>query len=327
MLTGLRERILIAVVAVLVGGAVGYRLLAVRPAPVPQPVSPQPAAQDESEISLSTTTETSLEEIQEKIAAWKERLVAANTRGDEFRVATLTDPMEPSAPVVPPSVHVPILTYHSTRFLRKSDTRLIKYFDVAPNIFGQQMKYLKDNGYTSISFDALVEAIAGTTTLPEKPVIISFDDGWRNQYLDAFPILKKFGFTATFFVWTRAIGHHRNFMTWDQLKEMHAAGMHIASHTLTHQMLNRIRDEVVLRRQIFESKKIIEEKLGAPVTVFAYPYGLYNARVVALVKAAGYVAARGVYSGTTHSVADLYTLRTIIATSDMAAFTRALEQE
>ena len=131
-------------------------------------------------------------------------------------------------------------------------------------------------------------------------MIISFDDDWEGQYTYALPLLKKYGFTATFYIWVVVVGmkHH---MTWDEVKELDAAGMQIGCHTLTHPFLQRVRSDDALRREIVVSKKRIEEHIGKPVTTFAYPFGQYNERVVSFVREAGFTSARSTWPGVVHS--------------------------
>jgi peptidoglycan/xylan/chitin deacetylase (PgdA/CDA1 family) len=125
--------------------------------------------------------------------------------------------------------------------------------------------------------------------LPAKPIILSFDDGLKDDYTVVFPILKKHDFVGTFFVITDSVGHSA-FMNWKQILEMSAAGMDIQAHTVTHPRLTAVSHEVAVQ-EIVESKKILENHLKKPVTVLAYPYGCYNDDVIAITKAAGYEGA------------------------------------
>ena len=197
----------------------------------------------------------------------------------------------------PPAVELPILVYHHV--VPGHSPGLLF---VTPEGFEQQLKYLRDNGYRSVSFDDLADCLEYGAPLPERPVIFSFDDGWENQFQYAFPLLEKYGFSATFYVVTSYLDH-QNFMTVNQLKTMLAAGMVIGSHSRTHPALPSLGNGPRLKDEIFASKTWLEEQLGVAIDTFAYPYGSYTAAVAAVVKAAGYRTARTVDAGT-HTAAD-----------------------
>jgi peptidoglycan/xylan/chitin deacetylase (PgdA/CDA1 family) len=226
-----------------------------------------------------------------------------------------------------PSAIVPILIYHSIRPYRATDSAGARKYIATPETLEGELAYLKQNGYTSVSFADLTRNLTTGAHLPPKPVIISFDDDWQTQYTYAFPLLQKYGFTATFYVWTIVVGM-KNHMTWDEVKELDAAGMEIGCHTITHPYLTRIKDDATLRREIFGAKQRIEQHIGKPVLSFAYPFGQYNERVVAIVKEAGFTSARTTWPGVTHTVAGLFSLtgfvRTEATRSLVDAMTRAL---
>lgn len=222
-------------------------------------------------------------------------------------------------------INVPIIVYHSVRPTDPLHSPLQKEFEVSPEIFENQLLFLRDNGFTVISFSALLDGLAKKNSLPEKPVILTFDDGWMNQYIYAFPLLKKYGMTGTFFVFTNAIGHP-HFLSWDQIKEMDRVGMTIANHTKSHPFLFNITDDHLLYDEIITSKQILEEHLGKKVDFFAYPFGRYNAPSVVMVKKAGFSAARSTYAGAYHSRNDIFTLKSIQAPNDSNAFMRLLNR-
>jgi peptidoglycan/xylan/chitin deacetylase (PgdA/CDA1 family) len=189
-------------------------------------------------------------------------------------------------------LRVPILVYHSVRPYTADMSRLVRKYTVPPESLDEQLRYLQQNGYTVISFESLVNAItSANATLPAKPVVLTFDDGWEDLYRHAFPILRKYNDTATFFIFTNAIGS-RDFMTWAQLVTMQAAGMDIESHSVSHPLLSAITDRARLWKEIEGSREIIASHLGRAPDIFAYPYGAYNDLVIAMLKAAGYRAAR-----------------------------------
>ncbi len=229
--------------------------------------------------------------------------------------AALASPLSlsalPAAAGPAPSATVPILIYHSVREYRPKDSANSRRYIITPETLEAELKFLKGKGYVSIGFDDLADHLATGRPLPEPCVIISFDDGWESEYKSAFPVLKKYGFRATFFVFTNAIGK-KHYMSLEELKTIRDAGMWIGSHSLSHPFLTKIKDAAALRRQIFESKRILEEKLGVPVTAFAYPFGQYDKEIVSLVREAGYRTARGTFFGVRHSSGDLFTLTGLI---------------
>src|SRR6478609_7442019 len=115
------------------------------------------------------------------------------------------------------SRRVPILVYHSVMPHHPGQTAEQRVLDVDDSVFVAQMRYLVDGGYHVVSLDALVDALEGRDTLPKHAVVITFDDGWENQYRHAFPVLRRFGLTATFFVFTTPIGKDEKLMTWEEL--------------------------------------------------------------------------------------------------------------
>ena len=221
------------------------------------------------------------------------------------------------------SIEVPILVFHVVRPSYPSDSKGVRAIAQTPETFDAEMGYLDAAGYQVVSFDDLERHLADATPLPSHPVIISFDDGWRDQFEYALPVLEKYRYSATFFVFTNAIGRP-GFFSWDDLKTLRALGMVIGSHSETHPFLTRIADDAALREEIIGSKRILESKLGITVNEFAYPFGLYNQKIVALVKEAGYISARGdSYSGG-QSADREFTLSAMNAGTTLARFQRQL---
>ena len=207
-------------------------------------------------------------------------------------------PAQSAAPVPEPidlKSQVIVLCYH--RFEdRPKDSLAIKPVD-----FEIQMQALKDKGITVISMEDFLAWRRGERSIPEKAAIISIDDGYLSGYKVAWPILKKFGYPFTMFIYTDYIkGGPKSggqSIGWDQLAEMRDAGVDIESHTVSHSALNARKgksDEQYLawlKAEIAGSKEILERNLGIQVKAFAYPYGLHNQSVRDVVKQAGYEAA------------------------------------
>ncbi len=204
-------------------------------------------------------------------------------------------------------VTIPVLMYHYIRVNPVKEDMAGFYLSVTPQDFDIQMKYLVDHGYTSITLDDFLSALLQTKALPEKPILITFDDGYRDAYTDAFPILKKYGLKAVNFIPTTFVDTPR-YLTWDMIKEMYTSGVFLfASHTMTHLSLTSVSNETALH-ELVESKKILEEKLGTSIQWFAYPYGHMDQRVAQLVKEAGYFGAFGTNEGLEQSSEYIYSL-------------------
>ncbi len=183
------------------------------------------------------------------------------------------------------TVPVPILMYHH---VGRSNGYTVS---VSLPEFTAQMDWLKRNGYTSVSIDQIASALRGESTLPPRPVALTFDDGWAHIYTNAVPVMQARGFRGTFFI----VANYSNarssaFLSWDQIKALRSAGHWIGSHGLSHRNLNSV-DAATLRRELVDSKAEIEKHIGGSVTVFAYPYGATSPRVMQAAQQAGYVAA------------------------------------
>jgi peptidoglycan/xylan/chitin deacetylase (PgdA/CDA1 family) len=220
------------------------------------------------------------------------------------------------------SLRVPILVYHSVMPHHRGQSAEQRALDVDDSIFVAQMRYLVDGGYHVVPFGALVDALEGRDTLPNRAVVITFDDGWENQYRHAFPILRRFGFTATFFVFTTPIGTDGKLMTWDQLRQLQAAGMTIGSHTRTHPILPDY--HAALHNEVVMSRVDIAKNLGRSPDFFAYPFGAWDAQSAAMARKAGYRAARAYRGGPWNSPSDLYHLHAVPVTDNMQNFERAV---
>lgn len=200
-------------------------------------------------------------------------------------------------------VDVPVLNYH------KVDNMNIA-LSVSPQEFDEQMRYLAENGYHTISPDQLTGYLKYGRSLPEKPVLITFDDGYHDNYINAYPILKKYGFTATIFLVTGLVGHDSRFLTWDEVREMQKNGFTFGSHTVTHHALTKLTPEQV-RSELVESSKEMERELGVRPRYFAYPTGAYNLKLAEMVRQAGYRAAFSIRYGEVDSESDLFALERI----------------
>ena len=200
-----------------------------------------------------------------------------------------------SAPeiVVKPGQRIaPILLFHHVRTAPGPGTPPpTSRYNVDAAMFEDQLRLLQMLGYESVTVDQIARAIADDAPLPDRPIAITFDDGWSEQYENAFPALLEFGFKGTFYVPSR-YPEGKTTVTWDQLREMAAAGMEIGSHSRTHAHLPPL-DTDLAWKEINASKAELEQELGVPVTTFAYPFGEFSAALAAQVRRAGYLAGVG----------------------------------
>ncbi len=213
------------------------------------------------------------------------------------------------------TIKLPILVYHSVMPKDGTESLLLDHFSVSPENFEKQIKYLIENDYMVVNFDYLSDVLFNHKIVNKKTVIITFDDGWENQYRFAYPILKKYGVTATFFVYTNPIDHP-HFLTWSQIKEMDAAGMTIGDHTKSHPDLYLV-GEAGLKDEITGSKKTIEDHIGKPVKYFAYPFGEFNDAIIKIVKDSGYYLARSSKVGIYNGQNEMYKLKSIEVTDNL----------
>ncbi|MEJ5310243.1 MAG: polysaccharide deacetylase family protein [Anaerolineae bacterium] len=202
----------------------------------------------------------------------------------------------------------PMLLYHFVgRESLERDGASTTRFDVTAANFDAQLALLHRLGYQTVTVAEIAAALHGEGTLPERPIAITFDDGWVEQYSIAFPLLQKYGMKATFYVPSSYTTGGR-VMTWEQLAELRDAGMEIGAHTRKHVNLLAVSAEDA-RYEIFGSKSILEAKLDITVESMAYPYGLYSGSTVALAQKAGYRAAVALNASPKQSLSNLYALR------------------
>lgn len=179
-------------------------------------------------------------------------------------------------------MNIPVLCYHDVTPKNPNNNELL----VNPEKFKEQLQYLKDNNYTPITLDELYDYLRNNKPLPEKPVVITFDDGYKGNYEYAYPLLKEFKFPATVFMISNYVGAP-DFMTADQLKEMSNNGIEIESHTFKHDDLS-ILDEAKQLETLKDSKVNLEKIIEKPVDFVAYPFGRYNSSTRVAAEKAGY---------------------------------------
>ena len=240
---------------------------------------------------------------------------AAATPAPAIAPTPVPTPSAPT-PTPPPAVNknaaVIVLLYH--RF--EEHPRPKDDLAITPQEFDHEMQGIKDAGFTVIPMADFLAWRRGDKAIPAKSLIITIDDGYLSGYDTAWPILKKYGYPFTMFVYINYVNSGGKSISWDQLAEMRDAGVDIESHTYSHSRLDapgagvdattkaRVEKDIQalgregwLHKEIFDSKKALEQQLGIKVTAFAYPYGngSNNQHIREVVKEAGYDVAFNVY--------------------------------
>ncbi|MDL2280928.1 polysaccharide deacetylase family protein [Selenomonadales bacterium OttesenSCG-928-I06] len=170
---------------------------------------------------------------------------------------------------------IPILLYHHV----SDEKTALPELTVSSEEFDYQMKKLKDSGFSTITTEELLNYMSNKQVrLPEKPIVITFDDGYEDNYTYAFPILKKYNFKATIFMVGVNIDANKRLST-QQMKEMVNYGIEFGSHSITHSSLPAL-NKTELIKEIKNSKKQIEQVIKKEVSLFSYPYGDYNLNVL-----------------------------------------------
>ena len=215
---------------------------------------------------------------------------------------------------------VVVLNYH------KVDRREIS-LSVSPEDFDRQMTFLKENGYHTITPHEMYMAFTDGAPLPTNPVLITFDDGYADNYINAYPILKKHGMKAAIFVVTDFLDRGvPGYLTWAQAAEMENSGVFsVESHTVTHSSLLDLTDDAI-RRELTQSKRDIEQRLGKEVEFLAYPTGAYNLHIASLVKEAGYKGAFTVRFGNMDQFSNFYAMERVPIFREADTFSSFLER-
>ncbi len=216
----------------------------------------------------------------------------------------------PDAAAMVSRSHVPILSYHHIRDWAAGETQADKEYIVPIGRFRAEMDDLQKHNWHTITPDQLQDYLASGRPLPDKPVMLTFDDGDVNQWTYAVPELQKRHFTATFFIMTVTLDK-ANYLSSGQVKALDRMGMTIGAHTWDHHRVTKYTD-ADWEQQITKPTKQLEEITGHPIKIFAYPYGLWNEAAIPHLKQAGFVAAYQL-ADKTDPVEPLYTIRRVIA--------------
>ena len=201
-----------------------------------------------------------------------------------------------------PAKGMPILLYHMVNDGGSS-------YAITPRDFDEQMKYLKEQGYNTISLLEYAKARKGKVTLPDKPIVISFDDGYQDNYTVAMPIMEKYNFKGTVFVVGNDIGKE-GYLSYDDIRNLQKHDFELASHTSNHLPLAKLTPEEK-KHEIEISKLFLDWKTDKTVFFLAYPNGSYDQECLDILKQTNYLGACTTESGLNNFETDLYTLKRI----------------
>ena len=221
---------------------------------------------------------------------------------------------------------VPILTYHDLAPAAKG--RMV----MGAKGFEEQMRYLKANGYRVITLKEYVEFASLQRQLPQKSVLITFDDGYRSFLRYGYPLLKELGFSATLFIYTDYVAAGGNAFTWPELKKLSDEGFFIQAHSKSHGDMVRARGEGAaeydrrLEAELVQPRTLFQKYLGYAPDIVAYPYGRQDDAVVRRTRERGYVAAFTVRRQGSQSFVDPYRIHRIqiYPEMSMADFAKSL---
>lgn len=211
-------------------------------------------------------------------------------------------------PVEEGRFYLPILMFHHILDLQEGDPAY--GLSLAPERLENFLAYLREEKVETLTYRDLQEIREGRREYPERAVMLTFDDGYLEHFTQAFPLLQRYGAKGNFAIstqWIRDDGRH---MTWDQVQALARAGHGICSHSRTHRDLSTL-SEKQLRREIVETRRLLEEKTGVPVLAMVYPAGSYDAEVLEITEEAGYSFARTTRAGKVVDLSSRFELPTV----------------
>jgi peptidoglycan/xylan/chitin deacetylase (PgdA/CDA1 family) len=209
-----------------------------------------------------------------------------------------------------------VLMYHNIAMPPK--TGRLRSLYVTPRMFRFQMWYLRAAGFKVVPLGEILSSMKGHDQ-GSRRVALTFDDGYRDFYQNAYPVLEKYGYPSTVFLVSDLIGQEnlwdndrlkicKRLLNWDEIAEMKSRNVSFGSHTKTHPFLSGLSSHV-LKEELFASKAELEKRLGLPIEFFCYPYGDYDERTLSVVREAGYLGAVTISRGLVHRGDDPFQIR------------------
>lgn len=200
---------------------------------------------------------------------------------------------------------IPIFLYHYIEYVKNPKDKIRASLNITPDIFASQLQTLKNSGYTFITQSDLDNILNGKVDSPQNPIILSFDDGYRDFYTDAFPILKRFNAKSVAYISPGLLDTPNYLFSW-QLKEIAGSKfVEIGAHTVNHISLKGL-DYKKAKKEIEISRALLQKQLNVPVATFAYPYGAFDLQAITLVKQAGFTSAVSTIPGVEENAANRF---------------------
>ena len=218
-----------------------------------------------------------------------------------------------------PTVKIPVLMYHNIAPVPRTGSVNYRGLFVSPSMFEKQMKYLKENGYKTLTPQEFYDILKSGKNPHKKSVLITFDDGSRGQYRYAYPVLKKYKMTATFYIIA-----DRSPIKKSELKEMVKDGMIVDSHTSTHRDLKKLQGTKNFKFQLVDSKEKLEKTTGQEIVSIAYPGCVADKRSFDIIKKNGYLLGFSCGRTIMHRYSRRFYLSRVHVYSDMERFKKAL---
>lgn len=241
---------------------------------------------------------------------------------------------------------IPVLMYHHIN-PHKGDM-----FTVTPEVFEGQMAYLAKAGYKTLSLNELFTFIKGDLNLKQKAIVITFDDGWLDNFIYAYPVLEKYRLRATVFVvtdWIEKSSEKSNgipvaiptneeskslvekgeeekvVLTWELIRKMTDSGLlDFFSHTKSHLFCNQLSEQELLT-ELGESKRILEERLGRPCLYLCWPYGLYSDTAISIARETGYKALFTIERGAVKAGSDPLAIKRNLVEDNVSRFKQRMQ--
>ena len=217
----------------------------------------------------------------------------------------------PAPAETPRRVKVPIIMYHHIADPPPRTDDIRRDLSLPPQLFERHLRYLVEAGYQPITLYQLARHLREGAPLPPRPIILTFDDGYRDHYTHAYPLLKEYGFVGTFFLISGPIDWgNKDYLSWEQVEIMSAGGMEFGDHSYDHPDL-RGRPLDFVTWQVISPKEAIEKHTGQEVLFFCYPSGSYDRQVIDVLRSAGFWGGITTRHGVWHCEEELFQLRRI----------------
>lgn len=217
-------------------------------------------------------------------------------------------------------LHVPVLMYHHIQPESVAKQLGQTALTVDNLIFESQMKYLSQNGYTTLFADELINALINYKTLPKKSIVITIDDGYEDNYIYALPVLQKYGLKANIML-ASGLMNNSNMLSWDEVKSLKSSGLiYFTNHTWSHYPVVKP-PQIKIEMEIDTAQKEIQDETGQIVNVFTYPYGEFNNNAIKTLQDKGYIGAFSEIPGQYQCDSFLMTLhRTRVGNSALSSY-------